>query len=108
MQAEGNIYWMARGYEDRCITEKTDPPTCKKNNLRLLTISASKRWGINSLDIQCVLQGEKPDRNILCPPVEANTTKLWHLRKCVYGLKMASRKWYDRVSKELDHLDVNM
>ena len=36
---------VARGYEDYCLTEKTDSPTCEKSNLRLLlTVAASKKW----------------------------------------------------------------
>ena len=60
------------------------------------------------MDIQSAfLQGEELTREIyLRPPAEANTRNLWLLKKPVYGLKMASRKWYERVCKELLNMDV--
>ena len=99
----------ARGYEDDCKSEKTDSPTIDKANLRVLfTIAASKRWRINFLDVQSAfLQGEELSRTIyLRPPVEAHTDKLWLLKKPVYGLKIASRKWYDQICNAL--LDLNV
>ena len=33
----------------------------------------------------------------LRPPKEAETNKVWRLKKCVYGLADASRYWYLRV-----------
>ena len=36
----------------------------------------------------------------LHPPKEANTSKVWKLQKCVYGLADASRYWYLRVTEE--------
>ena len=41
----------------------------------------------------------------LRPPKEVNTNKLWHLRKCVYGLGDAPRCWYLRVKEELISLN---
>ena len=95
---------VARGYEDEEQKERVDSPTCSKSNLRLvIAIASSKNWRINSLDFQSAfLQGEDVDSEIyLKPPKEANTEKLWKLRKHVYGLKQASRKWYNKVSSEL-------
>ena len=95
---------VARGYEDEEQKERVDSPTCSKSNLRLvIAIASSKNWRINSVDFQSAfLQGEDVDSEIyLKPPKEANTEKLWKLRKRVYGLKQASRKWYNKVSSEL-------
>ena len=95
---------VARGYEDNSSTEGTDSPTCDKSNLRVLfTVASSKKWRISFLDIQSAfLQGEKLTRVIyLHPPIEANTDALWLLKKPVYGLKIASRKWYNRILTEL-------
>ena len=48
------------------------------------------------------LQGEEVTGDIFIkPPKEANTKCLWKLNRHVYGLKQASRKWYNRVSSEL-------
>ena len=102
---------VARGFEDTELKERVDSPTCEKSNLRLtIAIAASMGWRINSLDVQSAfLQGEEVEGNIyLKPPKEANTDKLWKLRKYVYGLKQASRKWYLKISKELQALGVKM
>ena len=48
------------------------------------------------------LQGRKTERIVyLHPPAEANTSKVWKLQKCVYGLADASRYWYLHVREEL-------
>ena len=44
---------------------------------------------------QLFFQGKKIDREIyVMPPKEANTTNVWQLKKCIYGLGDASHKWY--------------
>ena len=74
----------------------------------LLCIVASKSWTLNSLDIKSAfLQGEEIDRIVYIePPPEANTNKLWQLRKCVYGLSDAPRRWYVKLRNELVKLGV--
>ena len=37
----------------------------------------------------------------VCPPKEANTNKIWKLRKCIYGLADASQYWYLEFREEL-------
>ena len=39
------------------------------------------------------------------PPKEAQTTKLWKLKKTAYGLKDAPREWYMRLKTEILELD---
>ena len=100
---------VARGFEDSETNLRTDSPTCSKMNLRIImAIAASKKWKINSLDIQAAyLQGKIVERDIfLKPPVEANTNCLWKLKKCVYGLNEAARMWYLRLSTELINLGM--
>lgn len=100
----------ARGFEDNELKERVDSPTCSKMNLRLLiAIAATKQWKINSLDFQSAfLQGEDVKGDIyIKPPKEADTNKLWKLRKHVYGLKQSSRKWYNKVSNELESLGLS-
>ena len=95
---------VARGYEDYEMNERVDSPTCSKSNLRLVVaVTSVKQWRINSLDFQSAfLQGEEVTGDIFIkPPKEANTKCLWKLNKHVYGLKQASRKWYNKVSSEL-------
>ena len=100
---------VARGYEDTELNERIDSPTCEKSNLRLaIVIAASKQWRVNSLDVQSAfLQGKEVEGNIYFrPPKEVNTTSVWKLKKYVYGLKQASRKWYEKMLKELRKLGV--
>ena len=89
---------VARGFEEENENIIKESPTCSKDALRILTaITAQRSWKLSTIDIKTVfLQGEKIERDIyLVLPEEANTDKVWKLRKCVYGLSDASLKWYD-------------
>ncbi|CAG2208260.1 unnamed protein product [Mytilus edulis] len=97
---------VAKGFEEDSLDEiPKNSPTCEKQSLRLiLSIIASKRWSINSVDIKTAfLQGEKMQREVyLRPPKEVKATgKVWRLNKCVYGLVDASLKWYEKVKATL-------
>ena len=97
---------VARGFEE-IQNFRTDSPTCSREGLRIaLTVISSEKWKLNSLDVKTAfLQGEEINRDICVePPAEANTTKLWKLRKTVYGLADASRNWYLKLRKELINL----
>ena len=84
----------------------TDSPTIQKASIRMiLTIAATSKWNIQAIDIKSAfLQGDKLTRKVFVrPPREANlTNKLWRLKKCLYGLKDASRQWYQRLKRTLD------
>src|ERR1700755_53927 len=56
-----------------------------------------KDWEVKTLDVKTAyLQGKDMEREVVIkPPEEANTLKLWKLKKTVYGLKDAARKWYE-------------
>ena len=95
---------VARGFEENYTQDlRKDSPTCMKESLRLLaTIGSSEKWNI--MDIKSAfLQGKEIQRKIcLKPPKEAAWEgKLWELKKTVYGLGDASRKWYLKVKEEL-------
>ena len=94
----------ARGFEEEQPFRK-DSPTGSREGLRLtFSIIASKGWELNSLDIKSAfLQGKEIDRTVFIkPPPEANTDKLWQLKKCVYGLADAPRKWHMKLREELE------
>ena len=103
---------VARGFEEVEMEKiRKDSPTCGKDSLRLcLTIMASMGWQINSLDVKAAfLQGSPIERDVyIVPPKEANTYKLWKLKKTVYGLADASRTWYLRVKQELEKFGVQV
>ena len=98
---------VARGFEE-FVDRQTDSPTHNKESFRVaVAVISSQNWKINSLDIKAAfLQGKELDRDVyLKPPKEANSKgKLWRLKRCVYGLKEASRFWYFRALDELTAL----
>ena len=100
----------ARGFEEDQSSFRTDSPTCSREGIRVgLALIASKGWKINSIDVKSAfLQGNNIERDIYVrPPKEAATDKLWHLKKCVYGLADASRYWYLRVRDEMIKLNIH-
>ena len=99
---------VARGFQDTEEVQKDSPTLTTEANRLLLTLASSKGWKVNSLDIKSAfLQGDELRRKVFIkPPKEAQTTKLWKLLKCVYGLREASRLWYMRFDKSLEELDV--
>ena len=100
----------ARGCED-IEDVPTDSPTCERDNVRLmLSMAASFEWTLNAIDFKSAyLQGEDLDRDIyLVPPKEAGTSKLWKLKKCVYGINDAGKKWYNELRKTLISLGTEI
>ena len=85
---------------------QSDSPTGSKESFRLiLSILASKGWGIHSIDVKSAfLQGKRMDRDIFIkPPREAKEEfdNVWRLNKSIYGLNDAARNWYFSVYEEL-------
>ena len=96
---------VARGFEEDSSQMKIDSPTCSKQSLRMLFLTAAtKRWAIKSIDIaSAFLQGNAIEREVyLRPPKEyAVEGQVWKLNRCIYGLNDAPRSWYDRVKQVL-------
>ena len=96
---------VARGFEEDSSQMKIDSPTCSKQALRLLFLTAAtKRWTLKSIDIaSAFLQGNLIERDVyLKPPKEYCVDgEVWKLNRCIYGLNDAPRAWYDRVKHEL-------
>ena len=95
----------ARGFQEEADIP-SDSPTLQKANLRtILAIAATKDWEITATDIKSAfLQGSNLEREVFVkPPKEADMKgKLWRLIKCLYGLKDASRAWYNKVESKLE------
>ena len=75
-----------------------------------LSIAATKGWKISSLDFTgAFLQGSELDREVVViPPPDLlkktdNKRILWKLRKPLYGLNDAARRWW----KKLDTAMIN-
>ena len=93
----------ARGFQEE-QNFRTDSPTCSREGIRItLSLIASNSWKLNSIDVKTAfLQGKSLQRDVFVkPPKEANTTHIWKLNKCVYGLADASRYWYLKLREEL-------
>ena len=99
---------VARGFEDDSERTDVDSPTCSKETFKIaLSVMAMKGWQCQALDVKTAfLQGSRLKREVfLKPPKEAKTQMVWRLQKAVYGLREASRCWYERVKEELGLLD---
>ena len=96
---------VARGFEEDSGDLRTDPPTCSKQSMRLVFLTAaSNNWEIKSLDIKAAfLQGDKIERDVfLRPPGDVcPENEVWKLKRCIYGLNDAPRALYSRVNKEM-------
>ena len=57
---------VARGFEEKTNTARTDSPTCSRQSLRMAFVTASTMsWTIHSLDItSAFLQGNEIRRNV--------------------------------------------
>ena len=89
---------VARGFEEKDDI-RSDSPTVSKEVLRIFfTVCSAKNWQPRSMDVTAAfLQSRGLGREVyLKPPKEAKCEKniLWKLKKCVYGLNDAARKWF--------------
>ena len=92
---------VARGFEENTDSLQKDSPTCCRESLRLVLMTASTmKWLIHSIDISAAfLQGNSLERELyLKPPADVcSKDVVWHLKRCIYGLNDAPRSWYNRV-----------
>ena len=111
MDDEGNVKakarLVARGFEDPDLGDIiTASPTCGRGMWRLaVQICANKGWMPRCIDITTAfLQGEELDREVYLLPPKGCAPKgvVWRLRKPVYGLSDAPRKWYNAVKKSFE------
>ena len=92
----------AKGFQEE-VAIRSDSPTVGKSTFRLiLTVAVAEKWKVKTVDItSAFLQGSDMDRCVLVkPPKEAglDKNKVWKLKKPLYGLNDASRKFYLKVN----------
>ena len=110
-----------RGDKEQAPDVRTDSPTGSKLSLRfLLSWAASEKFIVKTIDFSnAFVQGRSLDRLVLMkPPADVRRQKpgiIWKLRKCLYGLKDASRRWHLRLDEEIkktgakaSHLDKSL
>ena len=94
----------AREFEElQCF--QADSPSCSREGIRItLATISSHKWQLNIKTT--FLQGKQIQINVfLLPQKEANSNKLWHLKKCVYWLADTSRYWHLVAKAELNKLN---
>ena len=99
---------VVRGYEENTSKLRKDSPTCGRECLLLVFITAVlMSWKIQSIDITAAfLQGGLLEREVyLRPPRDVCPKEnVWRLKRCIYGLNDAPRSWYNRVKEFLVQL----
>ena len=95
---------VVRGFEELEYPQ-SDSPTASNNSLKLFfALAANEFMKVQSMDVtSAFLQGQPLRRKVFMePPVERQRNgMIWKLKKSVYGLYDASRKWYQAVKPEL-------
>ena len=101
---------VARGCEEENKDEiVAESPTVMRDTLNIIkTIVGIKNFEIYSIDIKnAFLQGDELERVVFMkpPPEYSVPGTLWRLRKSVYGMVEAARKWWDRISQRLTEIN---
>ena len=102
---------VALGYQEKNSNIRRDSPTCHKDSIRVvLMLVAAYQWEIEHIDVQSAfLQGKEITRSVyIKPPVEAQATGLWKLKKCIYGLVDGPRNWYVELKETLVNLGMKV
>ena len=102
---------VALGYQENSKEIRKDSPTCNKDTIRsLLMLVSTNNWKIRHIDVQAAfLQGKAITREVFIgPPVEAETTYLLKLKKCIYGLVDGPRMWYVELRDTLVKLGMKV
>ena len=89
---------------------ETYSPVAKLTSFRtILTLAAREDWDIDSFDFDGAYLngelGENEDIYMKNPPsYDEDDSTMKHLKKSLYGLKQAGRKWYDTLKRTLADL----
>ena len=98
-----------RGFEEVNYPQ-SDSPTASNDSQKLfLAIAANESFPVKTLDVtSAFLQGTPIDRDVFMepPPELKKKGMVWKLRKSVYDLYDASRKWWLAVKEELVSLGM--
>ena len=101
--------FVVKGFQEGCKAQ-SDSPTASRETLKIfLAIVANEKWSLRSNDVKSAfLQSHKIDRDIFVkpPPEREKDGIVWKLKKPVYGLVDASRKWFLTVKHFLESVGM--
>ena len=88
---------VARGFQES-LKPQSDSPTASKDSFKMLmAVAANSRFKLASVDIRAAfLQSKVLDRDVFIePPIDIKKQGwIWRLKKPLYGLDDASRKFW--------------
>ena len=108
-EEEGRKTWKVRlvgkGFTENFGNKyECEAPICSFEGLKIvLAMTKNFGWKVKMVDIKRAhLQGDEMTREVyLRLPKEARFNQIWHIRKTVYGLKDATRHWYESLIEML-------
>ena len=100
---------VARGFQEK-ESPQSDSPTMLRESMKLFfAVAANEGFKLRSIDIRAAfLQAKSLDREVyLEPPKDVKKEgKLWLLKKPLYGLNDASRKFWLKVKKVFEEIGL--
>jgi len=87
---------------------KTFAHVAKMSTVRtFLTVAVAQRWELHQMDVNnAFLHGDLEEEVYMHMPPgfsSSSPTKVWRLRKSLYGLRQAPRQWFAKLSATLAH-----
>ena len=100
---------VTKGFQESDCPQ-TDSPTASRDTLKIFcTIAANEKWTLEGSDVRSAfLQADSLSRDVFIepPPERKRPGIVWKLLKPCYGLKDASRLWFQSASKRLINLGM--
>ena len=93
---------VARGFQENIPPQSDSPTVLRESNKLFSAVAANQDFKLVSVDIRAAfLQSKELTRDVfVMPPKDINVSgKLWKLRKPLYGLNDASRRFWLRVKE---------